>query len=149
MKRKAVLAVAVLAAAMVVYTAGSSANASGWTVERYYTAESWNSFADIGGKGAGPGDVYTSQQTLQTVTGKKAGIVNGYGINLHKPYVFFHWTAALGGGSLTLDGAIDLQTPAATYAIEGGTGRYAGVRGTVTLTDAGKNRSLATVRYEH
>jgi hypothetical protein len=33
------------------------------------------------------------------------------------------------------------------YPIEGGTGRYAGARGTVTLTDAGSKRSLVTVRY--
>jgi hypothetical protein len=36
----------------------------------------------------------------------------------------------------------------ATYPIAGGTGRYAAARGTVTLTDAGKNRSLAVVRYQ-
>lgn len=148
MKAKAILALSLVAAAAVVYTAGSSANESPWTVERYYTAETWNSFADIGGKGAGPGDVYTSQQTLTTPDGKTVGLVNGYGINLHKPYVFFHWTATVDTGTLTLEGAINLRNKAATYAIEGGTGRYTGARGTVTLTDAGKNRSLATVRYQ-
>ncbi len=146
-KTKVMLALSLVAATGVVYATGSSASGSGWTVERYYTAETWNSFADIGGNGGGPGDVYTSQQTLKTVAGNAVGVVNGYGVNLHKPYVFFHWTATLGDGSLTLEGAIDLQTAAATYAIEGGTGRYAAARGTVTLTDAGKNRSLAIVRY--
>jgi hypothetical protein len=33
------------------------------------------------------------------------------------------------------------------YPIEGGTGRYAGVRGSVTLTDAGSKGSIVTVRY--
>ena len=149
MKAKTTLVVSLVAAAAIVHAAGSSANANGWTIERYYTSQAWSSFADIGGKGAGPGDIYTSQQTLKTLAGKTVGMVNGYGVNLHKPYVFFHWTATVQGGSLTLVGAIDLQTATAIYPIEGGTGRYTGARGTVTVTPAGKNRSLATVRYQH
>lgn len=149
MKVKTTLAVLLLVAtAAVVQSAGSAAGSSRWTVERYYTSETWRSFADVGGKGAGPGDVYTSRQSLRTLDGTLVGVVNGYGVNLHPPYVFFHWTAALDGGSLTLEGAISLRAAAATYAIEGGTGRYGGARGTVTLTDAGKDRSLAVVRYE-
>lgn len=126
----------------------SSAAPSPWTVERYYTSETWNSFADLGAKGAGAGDVYTSQQTLTSTDGKTVGIVNGFGVNLHKPYVFFHWTASLRNGTLTIESAIDLMKRSAVYPIEGGTGRYAGARGTVTLTDAGKSKSLAVVRYE-
>ena len=51
-------------------------------------------------------------------------------------------------GTLTIGGAIDLMDKRATYPINGGTGRYAGTRGTVTITDAAKDRSLVVVRYE-
>lgn len=144
-----VLIALVLLGAGAGYVTTSSAARSPWTVERYYAKESWSSFADIGKKdNGGPGDVYTSQQTLSSLDGKTVGVINGFGVDLRKPYVFFHWTASLPAGTLTLASAIDLMSKSATYPIEGGTVRYAGARGTVTVTDAGNNRSLATVRYE-
>ena len=133
----------------IVFVKTSSAGPANSIVERYYVSEAWSSFADIGKKdNGGPGDVYTSQQSLTTTDGHLVGVVNGFGVNLKKPYVFFHWTASLEGGTLTIGGAIDLMDKAATYPISGGTGRYAGTRGTVTITDAAKNRSLVVVRYE-
>ena len=139
----------VLAAAAVAYVGASSAASPGWTVERYYTSETWSSFADIGKKdNGGPGDVYTSQQSLRSPEGKVVGVVNGFGINLHKPYVFFHWTASTADGTLTIESAINLMHAVATYPIAGGTGRYAGANGTITISDAGKHRSLAVVRYQ-
>jgi hypothetical protein len=148
MTSRAVLGVVVLLAGGI-YAATSSAGPSGATVERYYSAQTWSAFADIGTKdNGGPGDVFTAQRSLQTLDGKPAGVVNGYGINLHKPYVFFHWTAALDDGStLTLMGAVSLHDKTTVYAIEGGTGRYAGARGTVTLSDAGKKDTLVVLRY--
>lgn len=149
MRSKAAFCAAVLALAAGAYAATSAATAGGTIVERYYTNETWSAFDDIGVKdNGGPGDVYTARQSLTTLDGKSAGVVNGYGINLHKPYVFFHWTAARNDGStLTLLGAINLHGKSAVYAITGGTGRYDGARGTVTLIDAGKKGSLVTVRY--
>ena len=58
------------------------------------------------------------------------------------------WTATLAGGTLTLESAVNLKDKVATYPIAGGTGRYAGALGTVSLTDAGKKGTLVTVRYE-
>jgi hypothetical protein len=140
---------AVLAAVAIASATNSSAATPGWIVERYYTSETWSSFADVGKKdNGGPGDVYTSQQSLKSLDGKRVGVVNGFGVNLHKPYVFFHWTAALGEGTLTVESAVDLMDKSATYPIAGGTGRYTGARGTITIADAGENRSLATVRYQ-
>ena len=137
-----------LVAVVIAYTTTASAGNEGWTVERYSAHETWNSFADIGKKdNGGPGDVYTSQQTLTSVDGSTVGIVNGFGVNLHKPYVFFHWTASLRGGSITIESAINLMHDSAVYPIAGGTGRYAGVRGTVTLSDRSNNRSVVVVRY--
>ncbi|MGN6473619.1 MAG: hypothetical protein ACTHK4_08235 [Mycobacteriales bacterium] len=78
--------------------------------------------------------------------GHEIGVVNAYGINLHQPYVFFHWTATLQGGTLTLITAIDLKTRTAVYPIEGGTGRYAGPAAQ-SPSDKGSKGSLVTVRY--
>jgi hypothetical protein len=147
MRTRLLLIPALLATVAVGYATTSSAASPPWTVERYYTSETWHSFADVGARGAGPGDVYTSQQSLTSSEGKAVGVVNGFGVNLRKPYVFFHWTASLNDGTLTLESAIDLKDNSAVYPISGGTGRYSGARGTVTLTDAGKDRSLAVVRY--
>jgi hypothetical protein len=139
---------AVAATAAVIYATASSASPNAWTVERYYSNETSHVFADIGAKGAGPADVYVAQQSLRSTGGEKVGVVNGYGVNLHRPYVFFHWTAALDAGTLTVEGAVDLRRDVQVYAIVGGTGRYAGARGTVTSSDAGKRGSLVVVRYE-
>jgi hypothetical protein len=145
---KWILSAGMLAVAATLYAATSSAAPQAWTVERYYTTETWHAFADIGKRdNGGPDDVYAAQQSLKTLAGRTVGVVNGYGVNLHPPYVFFHWTAMFTGGSLTLESAVDLKGKPATYPIEGGTGRYAGVRGTVTLTDAGSEGTLATIRY--
>ena len=139
----------IVAAAAIAYTTTSSAATASWTIERYYTSETWSSFADIGKKdNGGPGDVYTSQQTLESMNGTTVGVVNGFGVNLHKPYVFFHWTATLRNGTLTVESAIDLMRKASIYPISGGTGGYAGARGTVTLSKADNNRTLVTVRYQ-
>jgi hypothetical protein len=147
MKTTLYLSAALLTA--IVFVKASSAGPSTWIVERYYVSETWSSFADIGKKdNGGPGDIYTSQQSLTMKDGHHAGVVNGFGVNLRKPYVFFHWTASLDGGTLTIGSAIDLMDTRATYPINGGTGRYAGTGGTVTITDAGKNRSLVVVRYK-
>jgi hypothetical protein len=137
-----------LLALVAVYASTATARpSSSWTLERYLTVESWHAFADVGSKNAGPDDIYASQQRLETPGGSVVGVVNGYGVNLHRPYVFFHWTASLRGGTLSIESAVDLRQKTAVYPIEGGTGRYAGARGTVTLVDEGSKGSLVTVRY--
>lgn len=147
MKTKALLAGSLIVAA--VYIGSSSASSTKWTVERYYTNETWHAFADVGERdNGGPNDIYAAQQALRSTDGEREGVVNGYGVNLHPPYVFFHWTATLGKGTLTLASAVNLQNKTTVYPIEGGTGRYAGARGTVTLVDADKKGSLVTVRYQ-
>jgi hypothetical protein len=142
------LLVAAAAAIAVSSVTGSAAAPTVWTTEHYVTKETWHAFADVGTKdNGGPDDIYAAQQTLKSTDGHVVGVVNGYGVNLHPPYVFFHWTATVRGGSLTLASAIDLSAKTTVYPIEGGTGRYAGARGTVTLTDDGSKGSLVTLRY--
>jgi hypothetical protein len=148
MTTRLLLIPALLALAATLYASASPAASRAWTTERYYTHETWHAFADVGKKdNGGPNDIYAAQQALETTDGATAGVINGYGVNLHPPYVFFHWTATLAGGTLTIESAVNLKNKTVVYPIDGGTGRYAGAHGTVTLTDAGNNRSLATVRY--
>lgn len=143
------LLVATAGVIAVAYAAGSAAAPSHWTAEHYLTNETWHAFADVGKKdNGGPDDIYAAQQDLKSPDGRTVGAVNGYGINLHPPYVFFHWTATLPRGTLTIASAIDLKAKVSVYPIEGGTGRYAGARGTVTLTDVGSKGSFVTVRYQ-
>lgn len=142
------LLVLVLAVAAALSAAGSDASSTGWTTERYFAKETANAFADIGKEdGGGPADIYVSQETLTTMDGKNAGVVNGYGVNLRAPYVFFHYTGVFGTDSLTVEGAVSLRSRTQTFTIVGGTGRYAAARGTVTTQDAGKKGSLLVIRY--
>jgi hypothetical protein len=144
------LAVLATAAATAALTAGAHASAapgSAWMTERYYSHEITHAFADVGTSGAGPDDVYVARQSLSALDGARAGVVNGYGVNLEPPYVYFHWTAVLRNGSVSLQAAIDLKDHTQVYPISGGTGIYAGARGTVTLTGAGDHGSLVTLRY--
>lgn len=147
--RTMLLLMATAGAVAVTYAAASSAASSAWTTEHYVTKETWHSFADVGKKdNGGPEDLYAAQQVVTTPDGRDVGVVNGYGVNLRPPYVFFHWTATLDGGTLTLASAVSLRKSPAVYPIEGGTGRYAGARGTVTIADASRG-TLVTVRYRH
>ena len=148
MRRKVMGAAAILAAVGGVYATVSPAKTTTWTEERYYTAQTWSAFADVGSKGAGPGDIFVAQQSLKDGDGRSTGMINGFGVNLHPPFVFFHWTATLATGSVTVERAVNLRSATTTYPITGGTGRYDGVRGTVTVSDAGKKGSLAVLRYE-
>jgi hypothetical protein len=144
------IALAALAAivAAALYVATGAATSTGWVVERYYTHQTWDAFADLGSKGVGADDIDVYQQSLTTLDGKNAGVVNGYGMNLHAPYVYFHWTAFVARGTVTLQSAIDLKNPIQTFPIDGGTGSYAGARGTVTASNAGKHGTLVVVRYK-
>jgi len=147
MRRTPLLLLALVAAAATL-AAASSASSTRWTTERYYARETSHSFADNGKQdGGGPADIYVSQETLTTMDGKSAGVVNGYGVNLQAPYVFFHYTGVFGADSVTVEGAVSLRGKTQTFAIVGGTGRYAAARGTVTTQDAGKKGALLVIRY--
>ena len=148
MRKRLLLVAAMLTAALTVYATASTAAAPTWKVEHYATTETWHAFADIGKKdNGGPADIYVARQALEAPGGASVGEINGYGVNLHPPYVFFHWTASLPGGSLTVAAAVDVSRKKAAYPIEGGTGRYSGARGTVTVADTARHGTLVTVRY--
>jgi len=117
------------------------------TTERYYVSETWHAFSGIPGKGK-PTDVYTLQSALTTEDGKNTGMVNGYAINLRPPFVAWSLTASVPGGTLTMASAVNQESKPRVLVISGGTGRYLGARGTVSLTDAGDRGDLAVVTLE-
>ena len=124
MRTKMLLLVVMAIAIAVTYTAGSAAAPKTWSTEHYIANETWHAFADVGVQdNGGPDDIYAAQQNLKTPNGQPVGVVNGYGINLHPPYVFFHWTATLRAGTLSLASAINMKTSPAVYPIAGGTGQ--------------------------
>src|SRR5262245_30085313 len=107
--RRGRLLMAVPVAALVAWVAllavQADASSAAWTTERYYAQEGWHSFTDIGAKdGGGPTDLYASRQSLRSASGEHMGVVNGYGVNLKAPYVYFHYTGSLGASTLTLEG---------------------------------------------
>jgi hypothetical protein len=114
------------------------------TAERYYVSETWNAFSGTPGKGK-PTDIYTFQSTLNTEAGKKAGLVNGYAINLRPPFVAWSLTATVAGGTLTMAATVSQESKPRVLVISGGTGRYFGASGTVSLTNAGDRGDLAVV----
>ena len=113
------------------------------TTERYYLDETWHAFSGKESQGK-PTDIYVFQDTVKTLDGKTAGVVDGYYVNL-KASISLTATATLPGGTLLVGGATHSDTQ--VVSIAGGTGRYAGAGGTVTITDAGDKGSLAVVRY--
>ena len=97
MKTTLYVSVALLTA--IVFVKASSAGPANWIVERYYVSETWSSFADIGKKdNGGPGDVYTSQQSLTTTDGHRVGVVNGFGVNLREAIRLLSLDRLTGGG---------------------------------------------------
>lgn len=134
-----------------VATTALPAGGDGIVTERYYAVETWSSIADNGRPNpgrTGPGDVYLSRQRLTTLDGTRVGTAHGYIVGLRKPFMFSHWTALLPNGTLTLEGATRTGTNVTQrLVIVGGTGRYHGARGSVTVSDAGTKGGLAVVRF--
>jgi hypothetical protein len=145
------LAIAGAAALTTAFIAGAvtapAAPTTRSATERYYVNETWHAFTGIPGKGK-PTDIYAFQSTLETTSGKKAGIVNGYAINLRPPFVAWSLTSTVPGGTLTMASILNQESKPRVLVITGGTGRYLGAGGTVTLTNAGDHGDLAVVTLE-
>jgi hypothetical protein len=141
----------VVAALLAIATARESSASSGdWKTERYYAKETAHAFADIGKKdGGGPDDIYVTHQVLTNMIGKKVGVVDGYGVNLYPPVVYFQYTGVVATGSVNLEGAVNVKLRKQIYAISGGTGAYTGASGTVTTTDAGAKGALVVIHYHN
>lgn len=149
--KRFLLTTAVVGLTVLIAPAAPAAGGDVVVTERYYALETWSAIADNGRPNpgtTGPGDVYVSRQRLTTLDGRSVGTAYGYLVGLRMPYVFSHWTALLPHGTLTLEGAMQAGTKVAQrFVIVGGTGRYEGARGNVTVSDAGTNGALAVLRF--
>ena len=137
----------VLAALIAGVVTALAAPTTGSATERYYVSETWHAFSGTPGKGK-PTGIYAFQSALRNEVGKKTGLVNGYAINLRPAFVAWSLTAVVAGGTLTLASTVNQESKPRVLVITGGTGRYLGARGTVSLTDAGDHGDLAVVALE-
>ena len=151
--KKLVIAVPLVVAAVLVVgnlvapLGAATSSASSTTTERYYVKGTWHAFSRVARNGR-PTDILALQSDVTTTKGEHAGAVDGYGLNLRPPMVAWSITATLTSGTLVLEGAYPLSGGDRRLVIVGGTGSYDGVRGFVTLTDAGSRGDLATLTIE-
>jgi hypothetical protein len=103
--------------------------------------------ADNGRRGDSLGDLLACRGRLRDAAGREAGRT--------------HWTCTylgseragedcmatvnLAGGTLQLAGVLSHTSPRSTWAIAGGTGGYAGARGTAELRQLSATRTAATI----
>lgn len=130
--------VLIVAAAVAVVAQGKSANTLAYTTKQHAFAQ-----IDTGKKGFSIGDSFIfSEQLLQN--GKQVGydhIVCTHAANWPTSAESCTGTVVLANGTLELDG-LSKQGPF-TVAVLGGTGSYAGARGTARITSHGEKGTLA------
>jgi hypothetical protein len=139
------LAAGALAAAI---GAGGPASAQdGPEVLRLTSVEQHCATADNGRRGESLGDLTACRGVLRNENGARVGRA--------------HWTCTylgstkrgddcsavvnLSGGTLQAAGVLNHTSPRSEWAITGGTGRYAGARGTATLRQASPTRTTAVI----
>jgi hypothetical protein len=111
---------------------------------------------DIGPKGASKGDTIVQRDRLVNTGkqfGKKAGAVVGSDSGkltfTSANTATFVGTTTLPGGTLTLRGVVySLNDGSTVFQVTGGTGKYAGMHGTVTVGPE-RNHVLNTYRLTH
>lgn len=103
--------------------------------------------ADNGRRGESLADLDACRGLLRDAQGDRAG-------RAHWTCVYLGSTRAgsdcssvvtLRGGTLQAAGVLSHTTPRSEWAVTGGTGRYAGARGTVALRQASPTRTRATI----
>src|SRR3954449_4459463 len=91
---------------------------------------------DTGDKGDTVGDILTfANDVFDTADATKVGTDNGYCLRTvvgDGAAYECHWTTFLDGGQITVDGPF-FDAKGSTLAITGGTGRYRGAKGEMTL----------------
>ena len=98
-------------------------------------------FIDTGKKGLGPGDQFlvVGLPILDNATGKKLGTSDAVEMmmfpNRHDGTVTMQYTLRLPGGHIDLDGVVRHSDKPFRIPVTGGTGRYLGVGGQLTLKE--------------
>lgn len=110
-------------------------------------------YLDNGRKGLGPGDLFlgTGLPILDDATGKRVGegdftelIVSGR----HDGTVTNQSTLRLAGGHIDLDGIIRHTDDPSQTSVVGGTGRYVGVSGQLTMVREDSRRKVSVMRLD-
>jgi len=120
-------------ASVVLIASGSSAVAKNSELKLVERATS-DAVTDLGAKDDSAGDVLTfANEIYDAANAKKVGSDNGWCVRTvaGKSWECF-WTIFLDGGQITVEGPF-LDAGDSTLAVTGGTGKYAGVRGDMTL----------------
>ena len=110
-------------------------------------------FIDTASKGQGPGDLFlgTDLPILDNATGERIG--SGDGVEMivsarHGGTVSSQSTLRLAGGHIDLDGSIRHTDSPNAATVTGGTGRYVGVGGQLTLLRSDSKRKVEVMRLE-
>jgi hypothetical protein len=104
--------------------------------------------ADNGRRGEGLGDLQACRGRLRDpASGAAAGRAHWTCVYLGSTRAGSDCSAVVGlhGGTLQAAGALSHTSATSTWAITGGTGAYAGARGTVRLTQRSATRTAATI----
>jgi hypothetical protein len=144
------IAAAVLAASVAALTvagAGASAQPGAQTID-LISVEQHCGGADNGRRGASLGDLDACRGRLRdAASGAAAGRAHWTCLYLGSTRAGSDCTAVvrLRGGTLQAAGVLSHTSPKSVWAITGGTGAYAGARGTVRLRQVSQRRTAATV----
>jgi hypothetical protein len=103
--------------------------------------------ADNGRRGDSLGDLDACRGLLRNGNGARAGRAHWTCVYLGSTRAGSDCSAVvnLRGGTLQAAGVLSHTSPQSEWAITGGTGRYAGARGTVTLRQASPTRTRAVI----
>lgn len=108
---------------------------------------------DTGKKGPGPGDLFlgVGMPVLDNATGRRIGSSDAVELIVsarHDGTVTSQSTLRLPGGHIDLDGVVRHTDDPFRITVTGGTGRYAGVGGQLTLLRSDSKRKVEVMRLE-
>jgi hypothetical protein len=146
---KPIAAAVATAAAVALLTAGAGANAqNGPRTIDVISVEQHCGGADNGRRGASLGDLDACRGRLRDAAGNAAaGRAHWTCLYLGSTRKGSDCTALvrLRGGTLQAAGVLSHTSPRSVWAITGGTGAYAGARGTIQLRQLSAKRTAATI----
>ena len=111
-------------------------------------------FVDTGKKGLGPGDQFlvVGMPIMDNVTGEQLGTTDAVEMMMfpkrHQGTVTMHYTLRLRGGHIDLDGVVRHSDKPFRIPVTGGTGRYLGVGGQLTLLKEDRRRNINVMGLE-
>lgn len=139
--------VTVAAVCAVVLTAASPVHAAAIPTIRLDLPGTKSTYFDVGRKGYSAGDYFlTSGRLLDAKTHASAGRLGGVWTILSRQADHVVFDLALSGGTVFVTGRIAHAAPSSTLAVAGGTGRYAGMRGTVVFRYSSQTSARLDVR---